>query len=194
MVFRDRTYGVLIVSSSEKFNKNTIELLPAGDFWPVKVVKSVGEAKRLTLEQGFDIVLINSPLKDDPGISFACSLCDVTDSSVLLFVKSELFDEISYDAMEHGVVCISKPTTRQLVLQNLRIMCATRERMLKMEARQSTIEERIEEIRLINRAKWKLIEARGMTENEAHKYIERRAMDLRITKRVVAEEILQDFS
>ena len=47
------------------------------------------------------------------------------------------------------------------------------------------------EVRLINRAKWALIEQRGMTEDEAHKYIERQAMDRRLNRRVIAEEILK---
>ena len=190
MLFRDRTYSVLIVSASEKFNTNTIALLPVGEFWPVKTVKTVGEARRLTLEQSFDMVLINAPLPDDFGSRLATDLCESTDSSVMLFVKSELYDDVCYKVMDYGVFCISKPTTRQIVTQNLRVMCATRERMIKMEARQATVEQRMEEIRLINKAKWKLIES-GMTENAAHKYIERRAMDLRITKKEVAEEILR---
>lgn len=189
MLFRDRTYSALIVSAHEKFNKEVSALLPVGEYWPVKTVKSAGEARRLLAEKSVDIVLINSPLPDDSGTSLATDVCESTDSSVMLFVRSELYDDVSCKVMEHGVVCISKPTTRQGVTQSLRLMCATRERMARMEAKQATVEERMEEIRVINRAKWKLIDS-GMSENEAHKYIERHAMDLRMTKREIAQEIL----
>ena len=48
----------------------------------------------------------------------------------------------------------------------------------------------MEEIRLVNRAKWLLIEQRGMDEPTAHRYIEKQAMDRCVTRRAVAEEIV----
>ena len=51
----------------------------------------------------------------------------------------------------------------------------------------------MEEIRLVNRAKWLLIEELKMTEQEAHRYIEKQAMDRCVTKRVVAEQILSTY-
>ena len=68
-----------------------------------------------------------------------------------------------------------------------------RERMRQMEAKQATVEERIEEIRLVNRAKWLLIECLGMTEPEAHRYIEKQSMDQRISKREVAESVIRTY-
>ena len=42
----------------------------------------------------------------------------------------------------------------------------------------------------MNRAKWQLIDQRGMTEQDAHRYIEKQAMDRCVTRRAVAEDIL----
>ena len=50
MVFQERTYSVLLVSASEKFNTTIMPLLPATDYWPVNTAKSVGEAQRRLLE------------------------------------------------------------------------------------------------------------------------------------------------
>ena len=55
------------------------------------------------------------------------------------------------------------------------------------------MEEKIEEIRLVNRAKWLLIECLSMTEPEAHRYIEKQSMDERISKREVAEYIIKTY-
>ena len=190
MLFRDRTYSVLIVSASEKFNKSIAQLLPMGEYWPVRQAASEGEARRLLLEASFDIVIINSPLPDGPGIKLSCDVCDSTGSSVMLFVRSDNYDDICCKVTESGVVCVSKPSHRSTLEQTLRVMCATRERLVKAEMKHATVEQRMEEIRVINSAKWKLIEG-GMSENEAHKYIERQAMDLRVTKKEIAEDILR---
>jgi len=62
-----------------------------------------------------------------------------------------------------------------------------------MEKKAVTLQEKMEEIRLVNRAKWLLIEELKMTEQEAHRYIEKQAMDRCVTRRAVAEQILSIY-
>ena len=193
MVFQERTYSVLLVSASEKFNAATMALLPGTDYWPVVTARSVSEAKRRLLEQEFDIVLINAPLPDDFGMHLAIDVCGSSDAGVLLLVKSELYNDIYAKVVGYGVLTLSKPTSVQTVSQTLRILCATRERLRQVEAKQATVEEKMEEIRLVNRAKWQLIQCLNMTEGEAHRYIEKQSMDLRISKREVAENIIKTY-
>lgn len=94
----------------------------------------------------------------------AVDICTSSGAGVLLLVRNDQFDDIYAKVVSYGVLTLSKPTNMQMVAQNLRILCATRERMRQMEAKQATVEEKIEEIRLVNRAKWLLIECLGMTE------------------------------
>lgn len=191
MVFQTRTYSVLIVSSAEKFSRSLSELLPSTDYWPVTTVSNCGQARRALLDRSFDLVLINTPLTDDFGMRLAVDLCGESASSVLLFVKSELYNDICAKVTEYGVLTAPKPASVQIVSQYLRVMCAVRERLRRVEDRQTSVEERIEEIRLINRAKWVLIQSENMTEAEAHRAIEKQAMDTRKSKRAVAEAILR---
>ncbi len=51
----------------------------------------------------------------------------------------------------------------------------------------------MDEIRLVNRAKWLLISELHMSEPEAHRYIEKQAMDLCVRRRNVAEEIIKTY-
>ena len=193
MVFQERTYSVLIVTASDSFVSSVMPLLPVTDYWPVTTVRSVSEARRRIVETDFDIVLINAPLPDDFGMRLAIDICTNSGAGVLLMVKSDLFNDIYAKVVSYGVITLSKPTNLQMVAQNLRILCATRERMRQMEAKQATVEEKIEEMRLVNRAKWLLIECLGMTEPEAHRYIEKQSMDERISKREVAENIIKTY-
>ena len=152
-----------------------------------------GEARRKIAEAAFDIVLINAPLPDDFGMRLAVDICTGSGAGVLLLVRNDQFDDIYAKVVSYGVLTLSKPTNMQMVAQNLRILCATRERMRQMEAKQATVEEKIEEIRLVNRAKWLLIECLGMTEPEAHRYIEKQSMDQRISKREAAEAVIKTY-
>ena len=192
MVFLDRTYSVLLVSAAEKFNESLIRLLPGSMYYPVTTVKSVSAAKRRLLDQDYDLVLVNDPLPDDPGVRLAVDACTDSPAGVLLFVRRELYDEICEQVSEWGVAVLPKPTNTQAVTWALQILRATRERMRRMEERQVTVEEKIREMRLINQAKWQLIVQNQMTEAEAHRYIEKQAMDTRRSKRDVALEILKE--
>lgn len=193
MIFQERTYSVLLVSTSDKFNTTIMPLLPSTDYWPVHIAKSVAEAQRRLLETAYDIVIINAPLPDDLGMHLAISTCSNSNAGTMLLVKSELYNDIYSKVVSYGVLTISKPTNLQMVAQSLRLLCATRERLRHMEEKQVTVEKKIEEIRLINRAKWLLIEYLSMTEADAHRYIEKQAMDLRISKREAAENVIKTY-
>ena len=54
-------------------------------------------------------------------------------------------------------------------------------------------EEKMKEIRLVNRAKWVLIDELKMSEADAHRYIEKQAMDRCVSRRKIAEEIISTY-
>lgn len=191
MVFQSDPYSVLLVSAGEKFNTSMLSLLPSTDYWPVAVAGSIAAARRRMVSTAFDLIIVNAPLADDIGVRFAMQCCAESDAAVLLLIRSELYEETYAKVLPSGVITLSKPTNTQMIAHSLRVLCAMRERLRGMRAHQLTVEEKIEEIRLVNRAKWLLIEREGITESEAHRQILERSMELRISKRSYAEQILQ---
>ena len=193
MVFQDRVYSVLIVTASDRFTNSIMPLLPMTDYWPVKTAAGVAEARRRLAETEFDIVLINTPLPDDFGMHLAIDICAGSGAGVLLLVKAEHYPDINARVSPFGVLAVSKPTTPQIITQSLTLLCATRERLRRMEEKTASIEEKMEDIRVVNRAKCLLIEQLRMTEKEAHRFIEKQAMDRCVTKRAVAENIISTY-
>ena len=193
MVFQERTYSVLIVTASDSFTDSVMPLLPMTDYWPVSTARSVGEARRKLTDTEFDIVLINTPLPDDFGTRLALDVCASSGTGVLLLVGAEHYPDVNARVSPYGVLVLSKPTSAQLLSQSLLLLCGTRERLRRMEQKTASIEEKMEEIRMVNRAKWLLIEQLKMTEQDAHRYIEKQAMDRCVTKRVIAEQILSTY-
>lgn len=193
MDFTELCYSVLLVSSSQKFNSSLTALLPDDKFRPVSVAHDVSSARRRLLEEEFDIVVINSPLPDDFGTRLALDVCRNGGTGVLLLIKAEHYPDISAQVTAHGVLALSKPTTVQMITQSLTLLCGTRERLRRMEQKTASIEEKMEEIRIVNRAKWLLIDQLKMSETEAHRYIEKQAMDRCVTRRAVAENIISTY-
>lgn len=186
-------YSVLVVSASAKFNESVRGLLPERFYWPVTVLTDAAGARRALAENSYDLVLINTPLPDEFGTRLALDACESSSAGVLLLVKAEHCPDIEAQVSAHGVLTLAKPTSAQLFAQTLRLLCITRERLRGMEKKAVTLQEKMEEIRLVNRAKWLLIEELKMTEQEAHRYIEKRAMDRCVTRRAVAEQILSTY-
>ena len=120
--------------------------------------------------------------------------CRSQTTVVLMLSRSDVHAEIYDKVAEHGVFTLSKPTSRSLLTQALSWMSSARERLRKLEQKTFSIEERMKEIRIINRAKCLLISELKMTEPEAHHYIEKYAMDNCISKSAAAENIIKIYS
>lgn len=185
--------SVLIVSGTDKGKEFLSEFLKDQGFSRIITARSGGEARRLLNEKEFDLVVINAPLKDEFGEGLALTIADITIAGVIIIVKSELADEISAKVEDLGVLVLSKPLNRLMFFQSLKLITASRRRLLGLKNENVQLQKKIEDIRLVDRAKCALIQYMNITEPQAHRYIEKQAMDRRITKREVAEGILNTY-
>ena len=194
MDFKERIYNVLIVSAADKFNTSILELFPDFKHYPIVFAQSVSAAKRAFAEREYDFVVINSPLPDDDGIRFSIDICSGKNSVVMLLIRSEIYPSIFDKVSPHGVYTLPKPTSKQTINQALDWMTSSRERLRKLEKKTLTLEDKMQEIRVVNRAKWLLITELKMTETDAHRYIEKQAMDRCVSKKEIAEQLIKTYS
>lgn len=194
MSLKERVYSVLIVSASEKFRNALLPLLPEASYSPVATAASVGEAERARNDRDFDFIFINSPLPDDAGIRFAIDCCRTGGTVAVLFTAAAQCGQVCSRVGKHGVFVLPKPVPREAILRGLNWMAAARERLRSYEKQIQPIEAKMEEIRLVNRAKWLLIGQLKMSEPDAHHYITHRAMDRCVSKKEVAEEIIRMYA
>ena len=183
---------VLIVSGGDKLFDYFSSLLPPADFYPITKAGSAGEAKRILLKTGTDIVIIDTPLPDGFGVDFALDIAGQS-VGIMLVVKAELYERICYKVEDEGILTVCKPNTRQVLYSSVRLLAALSARLQKSESKNRSLQEKMADIRLVSRAKWLLIEHFGLSEAEAHRLIEKRAMDERISRRQVAEGIISSY-
>lgn len=187
------TNDALIVSGSDKGFHFIAELLPKNDFPRIDRARSAGEAKRMLLNCQYDIIFINTPLSDEMGYDFAMSLPEDSPSCIMLIVKNEVFDDISHRVENYGILTVPKPLSKQIFYHSLKLLCAMREKLRLMEKKNASLVEKMNEIRLVNRAKWILIDYLKMNEAQAHRYIEKQAMDMRVTRKEIAETLIRTY-
>ena len=187
-------YGkrVLIVSSSDKcfdFFERNID-----SSCLTETVFSGADAQKLLNEKEYDVVIINAPLKDQFGDELAENIVKDTCAGVILLVKSEIFDQVSFSMGKIGVLCLSKPISSQMFTQGISLAFAVRERLKNTARKTESLKEKMEEIKLISRAKLLLITKLSFTEEEAHKYIEKPAMDRCVKRSVIAYDIIKTYN
>ena len=186
--------SALIVSGTEK-GSNLIEDLMRNtsgisDFF---YTRNGSGARRMLIENSYDIIIINTPLADEFGHDLALYASTNTVSGLILIVKSEIYEEVCDRVEDYGILVLSKPLSRQTFYSAVKLVSATQKRLLILEKENMKLQKKIEEIRLVDRAKCVLIQYLNMTEAEAHRYIEKQAMDMRKTKKTIAENILNTY-
>ena len=187
----ERVYSVLLVSAAEKMNTRLASFFSGGGFEPVTVVDSVAKAQRRLLNREYDLVIVNSPLPDDFGKKLAVDVVAESGGVSLRLVKSDMYDEIASSMIPRGVMVAKRPLEDSVIDQLLNIMCSVCERLKGIRKKTMSLEDKMEEIRLVNRAKWALIKSCHMTEEDAHRFIQKQAMDLCLSKKETAENILK---
>ncbi len=184
---------VLIASGTERGTEYLTSVLDGKEYDASSPVSSAAEARRRLDSVAYDIVIVNTPLKDEFGADFAATAAENGASGVILIVKNEIFDQIAYKTEDSGVIVLSKPLSGNMIAQAIRIASALHARLAKAEKKTESMQKRMDEIRLVNHAKWVLISKLGMDEDNAHRFIEKQAMDLRQTKSEVSQFIIRTY-
>lgn len=192
MSLEQRSYSVLIVSATDALANSFKSIFEGAYYSPIHTVSSIPNAKHALLEREYDFVIINSPLPGDDGTRFAIDTC-TKNSVVLLMVRNEIHPAIHAKVARYGVFTVSKPTPKPLLITAMEFMESARERLRAFEKKTASLDEKMAEIRTINKAKWTLINALQMSEPEAHHYIQKQAMDRGLSKLEVAEEIIEQY-
>ena len=192
MNLKEINYSVLIVSSSAKMAQKLTQLLDEQKRFTADTRGSAAAARRVLAERQYDMVLITDPLTDESASGLACELCADNHTVAALITDIQNYDDVSEHVCRYGVFVLPKPAPKQLLRQALDCMQSTRERLRRFEKKQLSLEDKMKEIRAINRAKWKLISSRGMSEEGAHRYIEKQAMDCGVSKLIIALQIISD--
>ena len=161
---KDSTSGLIVTASSG----NEARRLISGDTKP-------------------ELIIIDTPLSDEFGQDLA-EITSVFSAGVILICWNDISENISHSLPEN-VVILARPFSRE----DFRNAVGSFPEISGIKPESADILTKIEEMRLINRAKCTLMEYLDFTEPQAHRYIEKQAMNNRRTRRETAEKILDAY-
>ncbi len=185
--------SVLIISSNESNISQFSQLLKTEGCGSIDIELSAAAARKKLSEAEYDVIIINSPLLDEYGDLLAADAAEMTAAGIVLLVKGDCEKEVEERVRKYGVFVLAKPLSKTLFYKSLHLLEAARNRLEVIRSENVRLQRKIDDTKIINRAKSILMEYLSMTESQAHKYLERQAMDLRVTKVEVAKRLLSTY-
>ena len=183
------SHSVLLVSRDNKIiSQISAFLVPP--LFELTTTSDFNEARRLATERTFNIIIADSG--DGYDTDFAINVAD-SYSTILLLVPNEHFDEISYRVEGYGILTITKPFEPFYFYNMVKIAIAVQYKVQVLSSQTTKLKVKMEEIKLVNRAKMLLMSNMNMSEQEAHRYIEKEAMDRGMKKTAISEEIIKTY-
>lgn len=182
--------SVLIAAPTENIAAKIRTALP-DPASPISYASSMTMVKQKLERSNFDILILYLPLPDESGVQTAIEIAANRVIGVLLFVRPEIYEQVCYAARNSGIFVLSRPASRAVISEAIRMLAAMQKRLAALTAETAVLRRKLDDERVIGRAKCLLASERHMSEPEAHHFLERLAMDSCITKREAAQDIIR---
>ena len=148
-------------------------------------------AKRMASERAFGLTIVYA---DNFSGSGELARGFASRGGGVILIEAGLYsDDIARRLEDDGIIVLGKPLSHVALFQAIKMVHATNRRIARPVEEKRDLLKKLDDMRLINRAKLVLMQNMGFTEEQAHKHIEKRAMDMRRTRAEVAMDILKTY-
>ena len=187
---QQRTTAVRIVVAEDEalIRMDLVEMLTEAGYHVVAEASDGAQAIELVKEHQPDLAILDVKMPILDGISAAEEI--ITTCPVLMltaFSQRELVDR----ARDAGVMAyVLKPFTINDLVPAIEIAISRHVQMKSLAAEVADLHDRLETRKIIDRAKGILMAALSLTEPEAFSWIQKAAMDRRLTMKEVAQAVI----
>ncbi|WP_103935804.1 ANTAR domain-containing response regulator [Thermomonospora echinospora] len=158
-----------------------------------EVVGEAGDgetAVRLATELRPDLVILDVKMPVLDGISAAERITAERIAPVVILTAFSQRELVKRATEAGAMAYLVKPFTKTDLVPAIEMAVSRYEEIRALEAEVSTLTERLETRKVVDRAKGLLQEANGWSEAQAFRWIQKTSMDRRLTMRAVADAVL----
>ncbi len=178
----------LLITSGEKASSLLRPLLEAGGFSDVREAASGQAAQAQLALSALEVVVLAAPLAGGELEKLAEDAALKTRAGVILVVGE--WPEGSR-AEEAGVLLMKRPFSAAAFLMAVRHARAIHRRLLRLAGENEKLHVRLDDMKLIGRAKLLLVKRFSMTEEQAHHYLQQQAMRERVSLGEAARSVVE---
>ena len=179
---------IVVAEDEALIRMDLVEMLGEAGYLVVAQASDGAEAITLVAEHKPDLAILDVKMPILDGISAAeeiISTCPVL--MLTAFSQRELVDR----ARDAGVMAyVLKPFTINDLVPAIEIAISRHQQMKSLAAEVADLHERLETRKIIDRAKGILMAALNLTEPQAFSWIQKAAMDRRLTMKEVAQAVI----
>lgn len=141
-----------------------------------------------------DAVIVSTPLRSEFGLNFVAETSRKTSAPIIVLARADIAEDVQSRIKFTGAFVLAKPFPKSLLAQTIKMAFVAKENINRLEQEKTELLGQLDDVKTIDRAKCCLIEYLNLTENQAHRHIQKLAMDTRRTQREIAEDILRTYS
>ena len=181
-------YRILVAEDETLIRMDLVEMLCEAGYEVIAEASNGEEAIALADSHRPDLAILDVKMPILDGISAAEKIITIAPVLMLTaFSQRELVDR----AREAGAMAyVVKPFTINDLIPAIEIAISRHREMKSLEAEVNNLHDRLETRKLVDRAKGILMQALNLSEPEAFSWIQRSAMDRRISMKEVAEAVI----
>ncbi len=184
--------NALVIAASEDVRMNLSSMVMEAGISDVSASDG-RNIREIATAKSYSLVVLVLPLEEEFGLETAAYICRNTNSAALIFVPSKTYDEISAKIAHTGAAVLPKSAAQSIAVGIIRSMIAINEKFDELRSENAVLRQMVNEMKLVNRAKCVLIEYLRISEKEAHRQLQKRAMEQRITITQAAEDIIRTY-
>jgi two-component system, response regulator PdtaR len=181
---------VLIAEDEAIIRLDLKEMLEEEGFSVVGEASDGEAAVRLAREQTPDLVIMDVKMPGMDGLTAAERIVAEELSAVLILTAFSQRDLVHRAAEAGAIGYLVKPFQKSDLVPAIEVALARNAELAALRRESADLSERLQARKVIDRAKGTLMDAQGLTEGEAFRFIQKRAMDERRSMRAVAEDII----
>jgi response regulator NasT len=181
-------YRILVAEDETLIRMDLVEMLQETGYEVVGAASDGSEAVALaeSLKPDLTILDVKMPVLD--GISAAEKIISI--SPVLMLTAFSQKDLVERARDAGAMAYVVKPFTINDLVPAIEISISRHKQMTSLESEVADLHDRLETRKVIDRAKGILMKALNLSEPEAFSWIQRAAMDRRITMKEVSEAVI----
>ena len=162
-------------------------------FLKVKTVLTGLELREKFIYTDYDLVVIYAPLDDEFGLELVSDISKKSSAAIIIITKNDIADEVQKKVEFADAFVLSRPINKAMLSQTVYFVMIIREKIAKLKLQNSELEQKINDLKLIDRAKCVLIQYLRISEAQAHRHIQKQAMDQRQSQVSIARDILKTY-
>ena len=166
------------------------EMLEEEGFEVVGEAADGDAAIRLTRERDPDLVIMDIKMPGMDGLTAAERIVEEDLAAVLILTAFSQRDLVQRAAEAGAIGYLVKPFQKSDLIPAIEVALARHSQLVQVKKESADLTEQLETRKLVDRAKGRLMDAQSMSEADAFRHLQKRAMDERRSMKEIAEEIL----